>query len=97
MNKFSLEEIQEVCNKIFAQSQSYTNPLDSIMVGFVEFIPKETAYCLGEKLKIDGRSIVLLSSDIRGVLEDAETKIGYRIRRVPEGWVRHCWEIIRKK
>lgn len=93
MNKFSYEEIQEVCNKIFVQSQSYSNPLDNIMVGFGEFIPKDTVYCLDDKLKIDGRGIVLLSSDDRGVLEEAEMKVGYRIRRVPEGWVRLIFPI----
>lgn len=88
MNNFSFEELQEICNKLFVQSNNYSNPLDNIMVGFGEFIPKDTAYCLDDKLKIDGRTIVLLPSDIQGVLEEAETKIGYRIRRVPEGWVR---------
>ena len=52
------------------------------MFGFGEFIPKDTAYCLDGKLKIDGRSIVLLSSDIQDVLEEVEMKVGYRIRRV---------------
>lgn len=94
MNKLTFEEIQEVCNKICVQSQSYTNPLDSIMVGFGEFIPKGTVYRLDDKLKIDGRSIVLLSSDDRGVLEEAEMKAGYRIRRVPEEWVRLFEEVL---
>jgi hypothetical protein len=88
MNNFSFEELQEICNKLFVQSNNYSNPLDNIMVGFGEFIPKNTVYRLDDKLKIDGRTIVLFPSDIRGVLEEAETKIGYRIRRVPEGWVR---------
>ena len=94
MNDLTFEGIQEVCNKIFAQSQSYSNPLDKIMVGFGEFIPKDTAYCLEGKLNIDGRSIILLSSDIRGVLEETEMKVGYRIRRVPEGWVRLFGEVL---
>lgn len=88
MINFTFEELQEICNKLFAQSNNYSNPLDKIMVGFGGFIPKDTAYCLDDKLKIDDRTIVLLSSDIRGVLEEAEMKIGYRISRVPEGWVR---------
>lgn len=94
MNKLSFEEIQEVCNKIFVQSQSYSNPFDSIMVGFGVFIPKDTVYCLDDKLKIDSRTIVLLSSDDQGVLEEAETKIGCRIMRVPEGWVRLMFPIL---
>jgi hypothetical protein len=94
MINFTFEELQEICNKLFAQSNNYSNPLDSIMVGFGEFIPKDTAYCLRGKLKIDGRSIVLLPSDIRGVFEKAERKIGYRIRRVPEGWVRLFGEVL---
>ena len=94
MNKFSLEELQEICNKLFAQSNNYSNPLDEIMVGFGEFIPKDTVYRLDDKLKIDGRNIVLLSSDDRGVLEEAETKIGYRIRRVPEGWASLLGEVL---
>jgi hypothetical protein len=93
MINFTFEELQEICNKLFAQSNNYSNPLDSIMVGFGEFIPKDTAYCLDDKLKIDGRHIILLPSDIRGVLEEAETKIGYRIRRVPDGWVRMVFPI----
>ena len=88
MDELTFEDIQKVCNKIFVQSQSYSKPFDKIMVGFGEFIPKDTAYCLGGKLKIDGRTIVLLPSDFRGVLDEAETKIGYRIRRVPEELVR---------
>lgn len=94
MNKFSFEELQEICNKLFAQSNNYFNPLDEVMVGFGEFIPKDTAYRLGDKLKIDGRTIVLLPSGIRGVLEETEEKIGYHIRRVPEGWVHLFGEVL---
>jgi hypothetical protein len=94
MNKLSFEELQEICNKLFARSNNYSNPLDEIMVGFGEFIPKGTAYCLDDKLKIGDRTIVLLPSDIRGVLEEAEMKVGYRIRRVPEGWVRLFGEVL---
>lgn len=93
MDGLTLEQIQDVCKRLFAQSINYSNPLDSIMVGFGEFIPKDTAYCLDDKLKIDGRSIVLLSSDIRDVLEEAEMKIGYSIMRVPEEWVRLMFPI----
>ena len=93
MNDLTFEDIQEACNKIYVQSQSYSNPLDKIMVGFGEFIPKDTAYCLDDKLKFDGMSIVLLPSDIRGVLEEAEKKAGYRILRVPEDWVRLIFPI----
>ena len=94
MNDLTVEDIQEVCNKIFVQTQSYSNPLDSILVGFGEFIPKDTAYCLDDKLKFDGMSIVLLPSDIRGVLEESEMKVGYRIRRVDEGLVRLLGEVL---
>lgn len=93
MNGLTLEQIQDVCNKLFTQTVSYSNPLDSIMVGFREFIPKDTAYCMYDKLKNDDRTIVLLPSDIQGVLEEAETKIWYRIRRVPEEWVRLMFPI----
>jgi hypothetical protein len=93
MNKLTFEELQEICDKLFSQSNNYFNPLDEIMVGFGEFIPKGTVYRLDGKLKIDGRSIVLLSSDDRGALVEDETKIGYRIRRVPEEWVRLIFPI----
>jgi hypothetical protein len=94
MDVLTLEDIQDVCNRLFAQTVSYSNPLDEIMVGFSEFIPEDTVYRLGDKLKIDGRTIVLLSSGMRGVLEEAEMKIGYRISRVPEGWVRLFGEVL---
>ena len=97
MDGLTLEQIQNVCNRLFAQSNNYSNPLDEIMVGFGEFIPEDTVYRLGDKLKIDGRTIVLLPSDIQGVLEEAEMKVGYRIRRVPEGWVRMIEEIMFRK
>ncbi len=93
MDDLTLEQIQDVCNRLFSQTVSYSNPFDEIMVGFGEFIPEDTAYCLGDKLKIDGRTIVLLPSGIRGVLEAEEEKVGNSIRRVSEDWVRMVGEI----